>query len=397
MPTYIRGAALWSSELADKIVVDMAPDIAMLEKDKVPLLCIMSKIKPKVAENFKYGHLEDELSGLRDAINNGAGYTAGATSIVVDDSTIFAIRMIIKIPRTSECMLVTGVTTGTHTLAVTRAFGETSAAAIVDNDEVEIIGSSHADNSGAQDAIATKETYVHNYTQLFKDSVQFGYRNLGTKKYGGVNQRAWRQRKMGITHAIQIEKAFWFGERKHDTTTDATTTRGIIRHLDAASVLVSPTGGWFTHYEWEEFLRNGFRYSASGGPGGTKVWYCSEIIMSYISSWASEKLVTSVGDTEFGLGIQTYISPHGRVKLVKNFHFQGNTYGYYGALLDMRGIQLRYLDASEVKGVGNWNTKLFTDKQAPSTHGTLDIWISDVGIEFKQPKWHRGMSGATNG
>lgn len=394
--SYIRGAALYSDELASRIVLDIADDIAMLEKDKVPLLTIMTKIKSLSAKNIQYGHFENQLPESRTQINY-ASYTAGDEDLVVDDATMLRVNDIVKIPRTGECILVSGVTvSGNHLLcAGGRGFGETSAAAIVDNDEVEIIGNAYADNSGVENQVITLETYVYNYLQLFKHSVQFGYRNLSTDKYGeGGKERTRRQHDIGVFHAIQIEKAFWFGERKWDTTADTSTTRGIIKHLIAASCYSTP--GYLTHYEFEEFLRQGMRYSSSGGPGGTKLLFCSELIISIISSWAFAKIQTETGDTEFGLGIQTYISPHGRVKLIKNFHFQGNTYGGFGALIDIKGIKKRFMRASE--GVGHdWNTKLYVDKGLESVHGTLDFWVSDVGVEVFQAPWHRGLTGVTGG
>jgi hypothetical protein len=74
-----------------------------------------------------------EASGT--LVNNGAGYSASATSIVVDDGTELAIGQTIIIG--TEQLLVTNISS--NTLTVVRGLNGTTAATITDNDPVSIL------------------------------------------------------------------------------------------------------------------------------------------------------------------------------------------------------------------------------------------------------------------
>jgi len=88
--------------------------------------------------NPEFTEYEDQYSGVWARINNGGGYLAGATDLVVDSpgASIFSKYDLIKNTRTGEIMRVTSVNYSTNTLTVSRGAGATAAAAIND-DEIE--------------------------------------------------------------------------------------------------------------------------------------------------------------------------------------------------------------------------------------------------------------------
>lgn len=151
-----------------KLKIDMSEKIALLQPSATPLITFLKRAKnnTEVANNPKYSWLEDDLGGRWDAINNGAGYADSATDMVVDNIDLFAVNQIVKVPRTGECLRVTVVTTGTSTITVTRAFGTTSAAALVDNDPLVILGNVNEEGATAPTVKSTQETEVYNYTRF---------------------------------------------------------------------------------------------------------------------------------------------------------------------------------------------------------------------------------------
>lgn len=128
----VQGLLATNDILSNSIVIDMSDTIAELEPDEAPLTVFLMKLAKENAQSYKVEWLENRGRAHWTQVNNGAGYADSATSIVVDDGTIIAVGDNVKVARTGEVMRVTAVST--NTLTVTRAFGETAAAAINDND-----------------------------------------------------------------------------------------------------------------------------------------------------------------------------------------------------------------------------------------------------------------------
>lgn len=151
---------------SSRLRVDMSEKIAELEPDKSPLITLTKKMKKtRVVENPEYDWLEQELGARWDAVNAVAGYDADDTDIVVDHDEYFRIGDIVKIPRTGETLLVTNITAGTNTLTVTRSWGATAGAAIVDDDPLLIIGNINAEGATLRDIKQKEPVKKTNYTR----------------------------------------------------------------------------------------------------------------------------------------------------------------------------------------------------------------------------------------
>src|SRR3569623_285983 len=82
--------------------LDMRKEILELEPNSAPLTVLLGRLSTDPTVNPEFSWQEDKLKARFDAINNGAGYTNSATSLVVDDGTKFAQHDLIKITRTGE-------------------------------------------------------------------------------------------------------------------------------------------------------------------------------------------------------------------------------------------------------------------------------------------------------
>jgi len=97
-----------------------------------------------------------------------ANYLIGDTSITVDgagtnSAYIFTVGDVIKNASTGENMLVTAITNNT-TIAVTRSFGTTAAAAGTAAEGLFIVGNVSEENSGARNVNTTRTSKETNYT-----------------------------------------------------------------------------------------------------------------------------------------------------------------------------------------------------------------------------------------
>ena len=144
MPSFggsvVSGTRATDSILAQGLVPDRAINVAQLEPNSAPLIQITTKTKGRKrrAINTTFEWFEDEPFPYWDAINYGSGYNSSATSVVVDNGGYFGSSNLVLIPRTGEIVRVTAVST--NTLTITRAAGGSTAAAIVDGDDLRMIG-----------------------------------------------------------------------------------------------------------------------------------------------------------------------------------------------------------------------------------------------------------------
>jgi hypothetical protein len=367
----------------NKIVVDMSDTIALLQPNAEPFMSFLkiAKRNTEVARNPKFEWLEDDLQPRWDAINNAAGYTASDTSIVVDNGSYFSVNDVVKVPRTGEVMLVTAI--ATNTLTVLRGYGVTSAAAIVDNDPLVIIGNANQEGSGTRELKSTQEVAKFNYTQIFKTPFGVTGTENATKMYGG-NDLSYQQMKAGVQHKIDMARAFMFGERKEDVSggKPKRTTGGLLSFLTKNNY---DAGGQLTQTEFDNNISEVvFKYGSK-----EKILLASARLLSVINGWALGKMQVDNLAKQYGLEIFRYVTPFGTYNIMNYQHIlEGAVYGGYGVVIDPESVKYRPLAGRD--------TKLETNIQANDEDQRKDQYITEAGLEVRNPEKHAVITGVTS-
>lgn len=360
--------------LSNRIVVDMSDKIAMLKPRTSPLTTITRKLAKKPAMNYKFEWMEDKYMSRWTQINNAGGYLAGATSVVVDDGSIIAVGDLIKIIRTAEILKVTAVST--NTLTVTRAYGETSAAAINDDDKVVILGNANLQGSGAPAEKYATLTAAYNYTQIFK--TPFAVTNtLDATELYGMSELTRLQAHKGVEHAESVEYSFLFGERKLDTSgaQPLSTTRGILKFLAGGTNATQISKSTGTQKDLDGFFEKVFTNGSS-----KRVWFCSPGMITWVNQLAQGKVqIISASEQTFGLDIMRYQTPHGTMDMVLH-QMLVNGYADYSFALDMEHVYYRPLKGRD--------TKLMTNIQNNDEDGRRDMYQTEAGLELRLPDVH---------
>lgn len=356
--------------VAGRKVVDIAKKIDVLEPDSAPLTLLTKKIDKRVAVNPEFKWMEEESLTKTDQVNDGTGMNSSDTTMVVDNGSRFRAGDVVKVPRTSENVLVTAVST--NDLTVVRGWGSTAGAAINDNEPIIIIGNANQEHATKRAMIIGNQTIRTNYTQIFRTPFGISRTAANTEMYGGKDLAHIRMMQL-IEHQKEIERAFWFGEPKEDLT--GTHPRRATGGIDYwISTNATDAGGALTQTEFNTFLRTGFRY------GSKKKWlFAAPIIIEAISFWAASKIQMSVNEKTFGISIMEYLTPFGTVNLVTmNLFTEVTLYSGYAYLIDVEGLGYRYLDNSD--------TKLKTNIQANDADGQEDEYITECGLQFNNEK-----------
>lgn len=195
----------------------------------------------------------------------------------------------------------------------------------------------------------------------------------------------YQRAKKGTEHMLDIERAFWFSEKKLDVTGTQghprRTTGGVHEFMAAGSSYVQNQGGPLTAPDMNTFLREAFTYGSD-----TKVMFAGGIVLQAINEISRGQLLTKPLDTTYGVTIKEWVTPFGVVNIVHNplfvEDFAGSAY-----LLDMECFKYRYMN--------NRDTQLQTNIQAPDADGEVDQYLTEAGLQRSQAPRHGLLKGVS--
>jgi len=160
--TYTGGAGL--PELAE----DVSDIIGIVSPHETPLLDHLGD-PGRSAMSTVHEWIEDTLLPNASAVDQ-TSFTPSATTetqIVVDDIGVFREGDLVRPGGSGEVMLVQSVDTGTDTITVGRGYGATTAVALADDMELDVLGNAALEGSDAPEARFTNRVRRSNYTQIF--------------------------------------------------------------------------------------------------------------------------------------------------------------------------------------------------------------------------------------
>lgn len=381
----ITGARTTGNIAASIRKVDMRETVLELEPNVAPLTVLSSKLGSDNTYNPEFSWTEDDLEPRFDLVNNGAGYNSSATSIVVDNGAYFAQHDSVKVTRTGEIFRVTAVST--NTLTVVRGIGG-GAAAIVDNDELLIVGSSQPEGDTSRPARSSNPTKVTNYTEITRTPFHATETLIHSDTITRPKDFDRQAFHAGVEHKKSLEYKWFHGKPSEDLTgsTPRRTTGGVFHYIQTNRTDV---GGTMTEAEFFSTFSAGFRYSNGNR---IKVAFASRLAVDVLNGYPKAKLevVDQSADT-YGLSIMRYRSPHGTLNVITHNLLEGTVYGGYIVVLDMDLVKKRPLGNSE----GSRDTHIARDRQANDEDARKHEYITEAGLEFGIEKRHFIVSNIT--
>jgi len=362
--------------------------IAMLDPNQTALYSITQALGKKVTtDNPKFAWFEDKYLSFNTAINNGAGYTAAATSLIVDDANIFRPFDIMKALRTGEVMLVTAINSVANTVTVVRGYGSTAAAALVDNDDLMCIGNANPEGSSYPEMKGVNTQEVFNYTQIFKTPVSLTRTAADQKMYAGGDEYTRRLKKAGVAHGLSMERAFLYGEKSIDTTTSSDgpirMTGGILSFINTN--VRSDVDHNLTQAEWEAFLND----LAFANGSQKKLVLVGGIIAQALNQWMYNKVSYNKNMMKYGLRLMEYECVNGVANITHSRLLDTYAAGKgMAVVVDIENIKQRPFV--------NADTKLQKDIQAPGQDKKVSQYLTEVGLQVELEETHALLNGVTS-
>lgn len=372
-----EGARGTSNIFEKRLKIELDDTIAELQPDANPLLVISSKISKKPVTSYKYEWFEEDPAGRW--FKAPAAITAAATSFAITDATGIQIAVddLLKVAKSGEIMLVTGLATasGSTTVTVKRNIGSSTAAAIAKDDYILVMANALPQGSNAPSEKRTNPFVQYNYTQIFK--TPFSITNtLDASAQVGEDELGRLRRKAGVEHAVSIEYAIMFGERSIDLSgpQPRTTTGGVLESLNSTPNVLEKALKDVTQDDMDDFLQKVYNYGST-----SKLCLASPSILGLFTKWAKEKLMVTSNETKFGMNVMSYVCPYGELKLVKH-PLLVDGYDGLAIVLDMDEVSYRPLSGRD--------TKLLTNIQENDEDGQRDMYLTEAGVQVKLPRKH---------
>jgi hypothetical protein len=365
--------------------VDIAREIEITNPSAIPFVILLQRLQRRPAVDPKVRWAEDEYVPQVDAINNVGGYAAGDTVLTVDNGNYFNVGDQVTVTRTGETMRVTAQTS--TTITVTRSWGPTAAAALVDNDELVILGPVIAEGDPAPAPRTTVSVEKFNLVQIFRTTYNLTDdlgRDVSLLTEADLD---YQRRKKLQEHLISIERSLFFGEQNEDTSTSASPVRSLGGVNSFIATNVTDAGGTLDQTEWDTYLESAFRFGS-----GEKWHFGAPRQMTAISGFAKSALRVRPEDETFGVKVVDYLSPHGTVHLVLHRLFAespGNSAGLgfnaVGFTLDMAKLWLRpLLDTIRRENIQN-NDELLMKEE----------YVTKYSLEVRNEKAHAKLKNVT--
>lgn len=254
---------------------------------------------------------ESHISGR--TIVNGAVASTVTQAIVINDGSSYYPGVILMSELTGEYLYVIGV--AGNTITCIRGFASSTAANIADGTPFQRIASAHEESSQAPTAVVNLGYPVFNYTQIFRNAWSLSGTAQAIEFYTGPQLQKSKKDAM-LFHAEDIERALWFGRISNGTKNNQPfrTMNG----LDAIVKTNVVVAGQSTNYDdIDNFLQSVFSKNIKGKPnerlafGGNKALQVLNAIARI-----EGKIEIAVGQTDFGLNVNKWISPYGNITLM---------------------------------------------------------------------------------
>ena len=365
---------------SDALIRDVSRKLMQLEPEIQPLARFLHhpKLKKITAKSFKYEWAETDNLAQFTQVNNSGGYLSTDTSLVVDDSTIISISSILVVQRTNETMRVTANNTGSNTVTVSRSYGGTAAAALLDNDYVTVLPTAPSEGDESQVGIVVNETFKHNFIQEVRHPFNATWVGQASDNYFGPLLPRRRAEKLR-DHKMNIEMGLFYNERATVTTGDERESAfgGLKEFITTNS---KSFGGNPTFDEMVIAAEDHFEFGSA-----TKFLFVGKSGFSGVAKVTTDTIRSGSIVTSMGLNVSRLELQHGTLMLHKHILFRGNEFTKRGFVLDMDNLAFVTLQKNGSKG---GDTMLRQNLQAPSATADKEEWYAAITLKRGLEKTH---------
>lgn len=389
----LRGTGDWGTDERPKNFREMI--LWLNPNGDSPLTALMAKTKKESTDDPEFSWWEEELDIIRLQLDDGDDMLNSDTTFVVDAGALqLAPGDILMIEKdiasdysTTELIKVTSVTNDT-TFVASRGYANTTAAAIVDDTWMTVVGTAFAEGTTSANAVSNNPTKYSNYCQIFKSAYEDTETAKATRARTGNVVTNDKKRGM-FRHSVKMEMAALFGVPYEATGSNGKperSTGGIIHYLSEASRVSKPSA-FSTFNDLIDAVYDVFDYTGDGATGGDE----RIILCGNGAATAMSKLAAAAGTVNFGEVVKVY-----GMNLTKFVAPQGTFYVKTHPLLNRHSLyknSMLVLDPPGLVYRPLRDTKSQTNIQANDADTEKGQWLTEAGYEFHHMKTMKFLHG----
>ena len=380
------GAMVNTDEIvADEKVVDMDSRIRLLDPDQTQFTTMTSRMGSRAATREKVNWLEE--SYVTDVVTTTAGYTSGATTVVVSSQDGLSIQPndVYRNMRTGQPMKVSANAAGSLTVVPmgTNAAGNSG-------DKLLFVGTAYPQGANIGQPKYSARVLGYNYTEIFREPWSFTGTATAIELYGGGEPAKEAARK-AVEFKRQIEHNGFFGTRNYVAGSAGSEPTGFAGGLiEFIATNKQNVGGELTSDFLDLFLATVLAKGSSD-----KVIFTGTVGAYYISRFnragqgafwkPTNESVHGVKVDGFISGVFGYQLPVVVKKEWSNYPSGANGYNGNLFVIDMSNVERRPLRDRD--------TKLLTNRQGPGEDRVAAEYMAEMSWTIAQERTHGLLTG----
>ena len=374
-PTHTKGVMQTNTGNQDRRPLSWRTEIQYLNEDRTPFLRVLGKTKTRPTDDPEFKVFERDHPSRWTRVNDATGLNTTDTALVVDDGSMFRVDDVVLIPRTTERVLVTAVSS--NTLTVTRGVVGSTAAAINDNDWVKILYSREEENGTSAEIVTSDYATVTNFTQIFKRTYGESRTSKQTKRRGPTNIKEERKLAMGLIKE-DMEQAFLWGKKREEAASGS-----IIRYTGGLDEFITTNridmeGG--IGYGDIGYLMN----VATRFGGSRKIWLCGRDARQQIDAIGLTYLQIKQENNKMGMSVKGFETSFGDCMLITHHGLDNAHAG------DMFIIDPEHVAVAELEAITHNQNIQENDRD-----GTKHEFLAELGLWLDTEKAHVRVTGLT--
>ena len=357
-----------------------------------PLLALMGRLGEESVDDPEYSWWEEILTLQKVVIGAGGQLVGDTTFTVVSGALQFVAGDVLSVavesaagatPYAAEMVRVSANPTVDTTLAVTRAFGGTTAAALTAGTTLVKTGSSHPEGGPSPSSSTRNPTKNSNFTQIFKTVYELTNTATKTNLRTGDPVANDKKRKMH-DHSVDIEMALLFGQKSEIIGANGKpqrTMQGLIKSITTNRMIFSGQGTAANQWGFDNFLNAIHKvFDFNAKEGTERLVFAGNKALNDVNKLAKTDAATRINFDgvvkTYGMNLQRWVTPQGE------FYFRTHPLFTQHPVLNEAlvviapsNLRYRYLRGRD--------TKFEDNIQANGDDSLKGQWITECGFE-----WH---------
>lgn len=372
MPVGVFNTAVIPQDLAKKSFSAMIT--RLMPNGSAPLFGLTALLKEETASQIEHGFYSKTM--LFPSMQLTANAAVGDTILNVASTNNILPGMIMRSDSTNENMLVTGVISPTQ-VAVQRAVGSVTPATINSGVNLWMVGNAYEESSVRPASLIIIPQRVTNLTQIFRNTWAVSETTRATMLIAGDTAVAESRQDCAAFHAVDIEKAFFFGQRFFGTRNNQPfhTMDGVISSVTQNVPGNVVTLGATTSYtQLETALDPCFNQVTDPKSIGERMLFVGGFtrrVLHQIFRLNGTYFIED-GQTSWGLQFDSFKIPRGRFTIIEhplfNAYGQASTWARMGVALDLSTFNSAYM-----------NGRKTSNKEFNMDGATVDNGVDAVG------------------